>query len=277
MEQKKNKAEELDKEDLQGFQVLKLHYSADPDKDEAWAAKAKQEYPSELWSREFELQPVGHAGNYPVFGDYKKILHESSKLVYYPGIKQLVRGWDFGKVHPCVEFIQVDGMRKNVVGEVYGNNIYLPQFVEEVLAYGQINFPGAQFLDWVDATGKNERDNGLPSIQILRQFSLKPRWRMQDIEEGIKYIQHDLITFSQGRPQFMLNPQKCPHLAAAMRTGYCRNKTAVPIKDGTHDHPVDALRYGYSGIVTNTSRGDKDYREKLKNYKYKASNPITGR
>lgn len=43
--QEKPKPEDLDQEQLQGFQVLRLHYSADPDKDEKWAAKAKQEYP----------------------------------------------------------------------------------------------------------------------------------------------------------------------------------------------------------------------------------------
>lgn len=268
----------LTAEDLEGFQVMRLHYSADPEKDAKWAAKAKQEYPYELWEREFELKPVGHAGNYPVYGDYKKILHESTKLTYYAGLRNVIRGWDFGKVHPCVIYIQPDGARKNIVGEVYGNNIYLPQFVEEVLAYSQLNFPGAQFFDWVDATGKNERDNGLPSVQILRNFNLKPRWRMQDIEEGIRYIQHDLITFSQGRPQFMLNPQKAPHLAAAMREGYCRaQKTSLTIKDGTHDHPADALRYGYSGLVTGLHKDGNDYREKLKAYRYKPNNPITGR
>src|SRR5262245_1949839 len=235
--------------EIPGFQVVKLHYSADPEKDEAWAAKSKQEYPSEDWEREFELKPVGHVGNYPVFGDYKRALHESDKLVYVPSkTKILIRGWDFGKVHPVVEYLQTDGLLKNFVGELYGNNILLDPFVQKVLEFSKAEFPGATFIDWVDATGKNEKDDGRSSVKVLMAYGLKPRWRMQEIEEGIKYMREEQVKLQEGRPHFMLNPVKCPHLAAACRGGYQRDKQGKPIKDGTHDHPVDAARYAIMGV-----------------------------
>jgi hypothetical protein len=262
--------------DLSGFNIVKLHYSADPEKDAAWANKTKAEYATDVWNREFELQAVGHAGNYPVFGDYKKHIHESKTLGYDSKVKLIVRGWDFGKVHPCVEFLQINGLLKNFIGEVYGTNIFLPQFTAEVIAYSKVHFPGAQFVDWVDATGKNERDNGLPSIQVLRNYGLEPRWRMQDIEEGIGYIQHELITFSQGRPQIMINPEKCPNLVASWRNGYKRDKHGKPIKDGTFDHAADAARYAVSGVVTGTGLRETEMRRKLKEYRYKPRNVHTG-
>lgn len=262
----------------QGFQILRLHYSADPDKDEAWVKEAKKDMDSETWEREMELKPVGHDGNYPVFGDYKKTRHESTSIIYDNSNKNpIIRGWDFGKVHPCVEYIQFKGLEKNVIGECYGNNIYLADFIQEVFSYSQINFQGATFIDWVDATGKNERDNGLPSIKVMRQYGLEPKWRMQDIEEGIEKIQKELVrSTSTGRPYLMFNPKECPHLCAAMRGGYQRDKHGKPIKDGTHDHPIDAFRYGFSGYVTTERRTDSDFYRKIKTYKYKPHNPITG-
>lgn len=261
----------------QGFQILKLHYSADPEKDEKWAEEAKRSMDSETWAREMELTPVGHDGNYPVFGDYKKARHESKSLVFNPSVKTIIRGWDFGKVHPCVEYIQILGLEKNVIGEVYGNNIYLGPFIEEVFTYSNLNFPGASFVDWVDATGKNERDNGLPSIKVMQNYGLHPKWRMQDVEEGLAKIQKELVmSTSSGRPYLMINPDKCPHLAAAMRGGYQRNKKGEFIKDGTHDHPVDAFRYGICGYITGNARTQSDFYKKLKTYKYKPHNPHTG-
>jgi hypothetical protein len=38
---------------------------------------------------------------------------------------------------------------------------------------------------------------------------------------------------------------RCVQLIAAME-GYERGKNGEPIKDGTHDHLIDALRYGVS-------------------------------
>jgi hypothetical protein len=269
--------EKKDNELIPGFQILRLHYSADPEKDEKWVEKTKATTESETWEREYELKPVGHDGNYPVFGDYKKARHESKLLQFDPQVKQIIRGWDFGKVHPCVEFIQIKGLEKNVIGECYGTNIYLSDFIQEVFTYSQINFPGATFIDWVDATGKNERDNGLPSVKIMHQYGLTPKWRMQDIEEGVTKIQKELVmSTSSGRPYLMFNPDKCPHICAAMRGGYQRDKHGKPIKDGTHDHPADAFRYGFTGYVTTHARTDSDFYRKLKEYKYKPHNPHTG-
>jgi hypothetical protein len=260
---------------LQGFQVVKLHYSADPEKDQAWVERTKPDYPSETWAREFELDPVGHIGNYPVFGDYKKQLHENPNLTYNSANKIIIRGWDFGKVHPCVECIQIDGVKKNVLLEVAGDNIQLEGFIQQVFAACQIHFPGANFIDWVDATGKNEKDSGLPSIKVMRQFGLKPKWRMQAIEEGVTYMAQEISSIANGRPRFQVHP-RCKQLCEALRGGYQRNKHGIIIKDGTYDHAVDACRYAISGIITKRNNAETDVEAKLKNYKYKPHNRITG-
>jgi hypothetical protein len=100
---------------------------------------------------------------------------------------------------------------------------------------------------------------------------------MQEIEEGVELIKHELIRLTEGRPQLMINPVKAPNLCASMRGGYQRDKKGKIIKDGTFDHAPDAFRYGMSGILTGMAREKSDYYNKIKSYKYKPINPFTGR
>lgn len=250
----------------EGFVLLRLHYSADPEKDEKWAAKARKEYPTEDFEREFELKPVGHRDSYPVFGDYKRVLHEDESLVWLPSRgKVIYRGWDFGKVHPCVEFAQCWGNTKNFIDELYGNNILIEPFVQQVLGHSNLNYPGCSFIDWVDVSGRNEDQWGNSSIKTLRSYGLHPRGRDQSIEEGVRAMNQDLVRLEDGHPYLRLNPLKCVQLATSMRSGYKRNKKGEIIKDGEYDHAVDAARYLHQGVSADVSQDWSKVRQKMKN------------
>lgn len=240
--------EEKEPQPTEGFTLLRLHYSADPEKDEKWAAKARAEYPAEDWEREFELKSVGNKDSSPVFNDYRKTLHEDPALSWLPSKgKVIYRGWDFGKVHPCVEFMQVDGLCRNFIDEIYESDILIDHLVQKVMAHSNQHFPGCVFVDWVDVSGRNTDQWGHSSMGTLRNYGLTPKGRDQTIEEGIQEMKIGMVRLDEGRPYFMLNPVKCPHLAAALRGGYKRNSKGEIVKDGTHDHPVDAARYAYQG------------------------------
>ena len=43
-----------------GFLVMRLHYTADPDKDEAWALTTKKGYIVDIWNQEMELDFSGY-------------------------------------------------------------------------------------------------------------------------------------------------------------------------------------------------------------------------
>jgi hypothetical protein len=264
--QQPHSVHDVDVEDNQGFVVLKLHYSADPDKDAKWAAKVKKEYATDDWLREFELKPIGTKDSYPVFVDYKRSFHEDDKLLWQPSRGRIIyRGWDFGKVHPCVIFAQVYGVRKNYIDEIYEDNILIEPLIQKVLTHSNITFPNCTFVDWVDVSGRNEDQWGNSSIGTMKKYGLHPRGRDQTIEEGIQKMKQDMVMLDQGRPYLMVNPVKCPHLVTAFRGAYKRNIKGEIIKDGTSDHPVDAARYLHTGVTQDASKDYSAIREKIRN------------
>jgi hypothetical protein len=254
-----------DEELGEGFQVIRLHYSADPEKDEKWANKVKTEYPTEDFDREFELKPVGLKDVRPVFGDYKKALHEDENLLWRPSAGRLIyRGWDFGKIHPACEFMQVIDLQRNYIGEVAPDNIMEEQFVQLVLSYSATNFPNCTFIDWVDVSGRNEDRWGNSSMKTLRAYGIHPRGKDQHIENGILEMCKGMVMMAGGRPYIVVNPKKCPRLVTAFRGGYKRNKNGEIMKDGIHDHYVDAARYVYMGATADTSKNWNSIRDKMK-------------
>lgn len=238
---------------VEGFKVVELSPLADPDKGEQYILEQYAKLPKEDVDREFRLLPVGQVDAYPVFGDYQRKLHEDPTLVYRTGLRYIYRGWDFGKVHPCVEFLQPDGQKINIIYEVYGTNIQLDHFAGKVIAESGINFPGATFVDWVDASGVNtpQSGEGRTCVKILMDMGLRPRYRREDVEIGIEKMAKNLTQWVDGRPILQLNPIRCPHLAASMRGGYKRNPKGVIIKDGVNDHAPDSARYAHQGLMVN--------------------------
>ena len=253
------------------------NYSADPVKDAKWKADTKRKYSQEDWDREFELMPVGTMASYPVFGEWRKALHEQTNVLFNPSLGTVYRGWDFGYVHPYVVLIQLDGKRINTFGEIYGENVKLEPFAERVLMDCAAKCPGVKFIEWVDPAGNSVKDDGRASVKVLKDLSLDVRFNRQEIEDGIRVIGKQLTTLDGDRPCLVVNPAYCKKLLEAVRGGYRRDKHGKPIKDGTFDHPVDAWRYVVVGV---TKHGDGSRWEKWKSaamrYHYRPRNRWTG-
>lgn len=263
------------KSKVDSLMVVNLPYEVDPEKNEEWVERTKPNYSKEDWDREFGLKPAGHKDVYPVFGDWRKELHERKDLKFDSALN-LYCGWDFGKVHPCVEFFQVRGAHFDFIDEYYGTNVYIPQVCLEInLRLGQLGYP--KTIHWVDATGKNDNFEGRTNIMVLKENGItEVRFRYQDVEPGIAIMQKLVNTFADGRPSLCVNPIKCPHLCEALRGGYKRDKKGNLVKDGTHDHPIDAARYGIVGVGIGLEKKMDSQMLKAKNYHYTPKNPYTG-
>jgi|SRR5690242_3439681 len=257
-------SKETDPELGDGFQVIRLGFWVDEEKDENWRKQMEQKYPSEDFRREFLLEPVGSLDVRPVFGDYRKETHEAD-LEWRPSVGRIIyRGWDFGKVHPACEFMQPNGLEKNFIGEVAPDNIMEEQFVQLVLAYSNQTFRNCTFVDWVDISGRNVDRWGNSSLKTLRSYGLQPRGREQHVEDGILQMSKEMVLHVGGRPYLMVNPKRCPRLAEALRGGYKRNKKGEIIKDGIHDHYVDAARYAVMGATFQKGKGWDTVQAKIK-------------
>ena len=88
------------------------------------------------------------------------------------------------------------------------------------------------------------------------------KYRRSTILEGIELIRR-AIRSGDGAIALVISP-RCPRLIEAMQC-YHYPDTAraaageLPLKDGVHDHPIDALRYLFIHIKQNTKTATRRY------------------
>lgn len=100
---------------------------------------------------------------------------------------------------------------------------------------------------WVacDPAGAGRNDQtARSSVQVLRQAGFVVRHRGSRIVDGVELVRAALRSAS-GVVRLTVHP-RCRRLIAALRGyRYPESGGELPLKDGTHDHLVDALRYHF--------------------------------
>ncbi|MBC8104949.1 MAG: hypothetical protein H7Z14_00025, partial [Anaerolineae bacterium] len=100
-----------------------------------------------------------------------------------------------------------------------------------------------------DPAGASRNDQTAASnIQLLRRSGYTVRSRKSLIVEGLELIRRALRP-AHGEPRLFIHP-RCVRLIKAMQSYRYGNGTESPIKDGTHDHLIDALRYSFVNSVS---------------------------
>jgi hypothetical protein len=96
-----------------------------------------------------------------------------------------------------------------------------------------------------DPAGKGRSDQTAESnVMLLRRKGYRVLARASGILEGIEKIRAGLMT-AAGEVRLFVDPC-CVHLIAALQAYHYGDKgSEVPVKDGVHDHLIDALRYFY--------------------------------
>ena len=262
---------------IKGFSIVRIHYSADPEKDAAWAKRKQQEIPTEAWKREYELQAGGNQKEYPVYTDWQKTIHEDKSLKPDHDHPVLYRGWDFGKVHPAVVWIQVLFPWVNILHELVGDNITLEEFTLIVIGKTSLWYPNStKIIDVCDPHGINEKDDGRSSINVLKDLGIRPKFRFDERELGISAVERLIKMLTKGRPVLMANPLTAPNVCEGFRSGYKRNRRGEVIRDGWFEHPMDAVRYVMAMIFKHWDKKRVEADKKLKDYKYVPRNVYTG-
>ncbi len=82
----------------------------------------------------------------------------------------------------------------------------------------------------------------MSDVQMLRSEGFVVRHRKSRIQDGVEMVR-TAVCSGTGAVSLYIHP-RCKRLIAAMRGyRYADGGSEVPIKDGTHDHVMDALRY----------------------------------
>ena len=185
----------------------------------------------------------------PVYGEFSSKTHVDNTIRYNPGLP-LYRSWDFGWHHPAVVWLQINSDQQiAVLKEHMGNKIFLRDFAPRIVQMTNQTFPGADIIDTCDDAGKQQKDDGLPSIAILEgsPFKLKMQFRQSRVMEGIELVQQKLRGMVRGQPSFLISARECPILVEGFTGGYCRQGDNI-MKDGYYDHLHDALREAFINI-----------------------------
>ncbi len=232
-----------------GFTVALLHYSADPEKGEAWVDSIKRNMAPDQWEQEYEINWGAYIGK-RFFQSFKTVEHVR-ELDALPG-KPVLRGWDFGFHFPAVVFCQIDDRdRLMILDEYHTPDVELERFSLEVIDYSQRRFPGLVFRDYCDPAG-SQRSDKTPrtSIEILNKHGIYPVYRWcRDEQYAWGLIRQQLLRRPDGKTGLLVDP-RCRLIVEGFesRMRYRSFSESRRIKEeAVEEHPFidlfDALKY----------------------------------
>jgi len=179
-----------------------------------------------------------------VFDEFDPARHVEP-VDYDPNLP-LYRTLDFGFVNPFVcLWIQVDsdGVVR-VIDEYVRSRATIDVHAEQIKSRTPCGEEQVA-ATFCDPAGKSVNDvTGTSVIRELRALGIVVRFRRSGILEGIELIRR-AIRSGDGQSTLIISP-RCQRLIEAMQCyHYPESGSAaeLPLKDGLHDHPIDALRY----------------------------------
>lgn len=236
-----------------GFTIVMLHYSADPEKGEDWVNSIKQNMASDQWDQEFEIDWDVYTGK-AFFPSFKTIDHVKNLVPVKE--RTILRGWDFGYHYPAVVFCQKDDQdRLLIVDEYHEPDVELDIFAQNLIQYSTAKYPGFVFKDYCDPAGKQVSDKGpLTSIEILYKYGITPDYRRVPEDYGWGIIRQQLLIRKDGYPGLFVDP-KCQYIIKGFEgeMHYPNYRDGQRIKEApVEKHPVidhfDSLKYLGVGV-----------------------------
>lgn len=237
------------KRNKNGFTVVRVHYSLDPEKNtDEWILKARKGISERGWLREYEIDYSTYEGKafYPEFSEYN-IAKESLK--WTKGI--IYRGWDYGFHHPFCHISYLNEFDQWCwLKGIIGNDEGIKDFGLRVKRYCESEYPGARFIDADDIAGNQMNDKSEhTSQQILNSLGIYPQSRKQEIREGAEIIRQKLKMRIDGRPGILVDPNET-YFIDGFKGGlhYPEAREGKPFaefyeKEGYYEHGFDSARY----------------------------------
>jgi hypothetical protein len=247
-----------------GVRVLRIHYSADPDKDAAWAARVSAPFSKAEWQREFEMSSDVYDGK-PVFEDFSEPIHCPSAILRgsWEPVKgsRYICGIDAGStLWPAAVLIEIgpapDYQIAAVLEVVSEGSEPMNVFAPRLMAILSERYPSFWAdIQFVGDPSINQRSGtmGDSATSIARRYGLqiKP-------STNVKHVRLSAVTWAltdaieENTPRFYLCGKDCPTLLQGFRGAYRYREwqnadgrdrdLKEPLKD-KYSHPQDALQY----------------------------------
>lgn len=244
-----------------GFKVVRIHYSEHRERTDDWEEKARAGLSPARWRREQELSFEGAEGCvYDQFDSQLHLLEEN----HTPSLEQSIiqdspscgiyRGIDFGYRKPAVVWTEYKPDGSLVIFDcLVGDKWPVNQLVQEIRRIDNRHGISEKDVRWtaVDPAGAAKSDFGISPVEHLQAEGFKVIWSVSTISSGIEAVRA-LLNDAAGNVRLKID-KRCTSLVHAFQ-GYVWGADGdVPVKDGIHDHPMDALRY----LVVNLVRSEK--------------------
>lgn len=233
------------------FCVLRLHYTADPEKNKPeWIENAKRGISERSWNREYEIDYDTFEGK-PVFEGFKEDLH-IGHFEYEPmPTKYVYRGWDFGYHRPAVAIGWINEEDQLLVKrEILGEDEGIKDFGTRVLNISNSEFPNAKWLDACDPAGHQKTDKSeFTSVEVLNSIGIYPTSRPSNIQEKLEIVRQRLLRRNDGKVGMLVHPD-CKRIINGFKGGYRYPEEKEgqpfkeePLKDNYYDNIFDAMEY----------------------------------
>ena len=260
-----------------GYTTIRLHYSAQPDKDitntdpglraraQEWLQNAQRiTADPHRWGQEFEINWWITLGA-RVYPEFQESLHAPMSLLPNPR-KVLYRAWDFGWHTPACLIASVDRKdRLLILREVVGHECSTRDFAQNVLSrcaewypyhgpgYQDFADPAGQHIKSMDSEKSEKRD-----IEVLNTLGIYPTWEYGWSRKDGRALVHQLLVLrTDSTPGIFVDPTRCPTLLQGFLGKFVYPETSGgKIKDEPDEsnHPwadiQAALRYLCTGLYS---------------------------
>lgn len=223
------------KKNPNGFTAVRLHYLADPEKNEAWASVARMAYRGgqEGWEREQEIDFNVSVGM-KYFPEWSPD-HELTEATPIEG-RELLRSWDFGFRTPACTVWQLNS-KDQLVGlyEFVGKNMNTFDFATMVVNECEELFPNHKnpdadgqhdYMDYCDIAGLQTNSKSNQSdVDILNSFEIYPLYSYIHKSKGgksagLKIARLMLRKREDGEPSLLIDVSKMPVMAEGWRGAF---------------------------------------------------------
>jgi hypothetical protein len=203
------------------------------------AIRMKRRVSLATWDAEMMCRnPKGERSVFQAFDPAKHVRPEAPLRA---GEDELCLGVDFGYANPFVcLWVRRDRDVTHVIDEYVQPQTVTPRHLKEIASrgHGQIAWVGC------DPAGSAKSDQTAESnLDLFKKAGHKVRTRGSHIIEGLTMIR-DALDPGAGGARLFIHP-RCKRLIQAMTAYRNNDKGELPVKDGVHDHLIDALRYFY--------------------------------